>query len=113
MQQKKITILRSSDEEITYAVLECTTSHKMGDELLLDCFRKAITRWMDETEEGKKAWEESCEDFNVGDLVFHVDNNKELRDILESWGIYDVEIETFCIDSQASNAWTYDTVLRN
>lgn len=31
--------------------------------------RCAVTDWVKETEEGKKAWEDSCCDFNYGDLV--------------------------------------------
>jgi predicted Fe-Mo cluster-binding NifX family protein len=32
---------------------------------------QAITDWILETEEGKEAWAESCEDFNIGDVLMH------------------------------------------
>ena len=32
-------------------------------------FRCAVTDWLKETKEGRDAWEESVQDFNIGDFV--------------------------------------------
>lgn len=116
MHSKAMTILRSSNEEITFAVLTCETEREMNDTQALEAFRKGITKWMRETLEGGRAWKESCEDFNIGDLSSYVGeyaDNKYLHLYLEAEGIHHVEIEIHSVCQEASRAWTYDTVLRN
>ena len=36
---------------------------------LEEAMKNAVTEWIQTTPEGKKAWEESCHDFNYGDLL--------------------------------------------
>ena len=56
---------------------------------VLDALENAITHWIETTPAGLEAWEESCEDFNIGD--FYCQNNFQLQASLEAHGIHSVE----------------------
>lgn len=48
--------------------------HELGsDQACLDAFLKAIKDWLHNTDEGRRAWENSAHDFNFGDLALHED----------------------------------------
>ena len=53
-------------------VVEITTVARTKDEALQRLTR-AIDGWVRSTDEGRKAWAESSEDFNVGDLAGYLD----------------------------------------
>ena len=53
-------------------VVEITTVARTKDEALQRLTR-AIDGWVRSTDDGRKAWAESSEDFNVGDLVGYLD----------------------------------------
>ena len=53
-------------------VVEITTVARTKDEALQRLTR-AIDHWIQKSDEGGKAWAESSEDFNVGDLVGYLD----------------------------------------
>jgi len=112
MFSRKITILRSSNEEITFAVLTCETETEMSDGQVLRAFKDGLTEWMEETEEGRKAREYSCDDFNIGDFSNYF-NRGESHLYLERHGIHNVDVEIHSAEQEASRAWTYDTVLIN
>lgn len=90
---------------------------------LLAQIRKGVTAWMNETEEGKKAYDDSCADFNAGDLAQWIETGKRYEDdrqtvyesdslaaYLERAGVIDLEV----VGVPDDNAdWTYDTLLFN
>ena len=53
-------------------VVELTTVARTKDEAL-QRFTRAIDHWIQKSDEGGKAWAESSEDFNVGDLAGYLD----------------------------------------
>ena len=53
-------------------VVEITTVARTKDEALQRLTR-AIDHWIQKSDEGGKAWAESSEDFNVGDLAGYLD----------------------------------------
>jgi hypothetical protein len=53
-------------------VVELTTVARTKDEALQRLTR-AIDHWIQKSDEGGKAWAESSEDFNVGDLAGYLD----------------------------------------
>lgn len=53
-------------------VVEITTVARTKDEALQRLTR-AIDHWIQQSDEGGKAWAESSEDFNVGDLAGYLD----------------------------------------
>jgi hypothetical protein len=58
----------------TLRVASVETRYKTeGD--TLDAIDRALSSWMEKTVAGKKAWEESVDDFNVGDLFMHINKN--------------------------------------
>lgn len=52
---------------------------------------RAVGQWIGNTQEGREAWAESSEDFNIGDLAGHLNGNGKavpsLQRYLEQEGI--------------------------
>jgi len=59
---------------------------------------RAVTKWVETTEEGRAAWEESCEDFNIGDLACH-----QSQELLAEWGIHDLKVQVMA----GAESWDY------
>ena len=55
-------------------VVELTTAANTKDEAMRRLTR-AIEQWIGNTQEGRKAWAESSEDFNVGDLAGYLNRS--------------------------------------
>ena len=96
-------VFRVSNDEATVAVVSATVEDDFGWSLFVP-IKRAVTRWIDETEEGKLAFESSSEDFNVGDLSCEL-GDEGLIERLIAEGIHNLKIETFSSDS---SCWEYD-----
>ncbi len=75
----------------------------------LPFLRDAVTKWVAETKEGKKAWADSCNEFNIGDLSMY-----KLDVIVQQVGVKEFikSLKITChIDVRRHSDWTYDTVL--
>jgi hypothetical protein len=108
-------VIRNSNDETTLAVVEAkVVAGLTEDTAFLAALKKALTKWQQTTDEGKEAWEESSEDFNVGDLSNYELRKGTLRKLLAERGINKLEID---IKSRSGGmgasigAWSYDTVL--
>jgi hypothetical protein len=77
----------------------------------LVAIREAVTRWVMQTFEGTKAWDQSVEDFNVGDLIGYL-SDPYLCVFLRTFGIYDLKIESLELSYERKD-WSYDTLLVN
>lgn len=112
MRRLRQVVLRTSLDELTFAVVEANVDDYFhGD--LLRAVQTAVTRWVKMTPEGAEAWERSAEDFNVGDLSLELSDGGErstLRHYLASQGLFDVSVEPQ-VHNAASRDWTYDMVL--
>lgn len=75
---------------------------------LFSLFEASITEWVKATDSGAIAWEESCEDFNIGDFAQN-DNNSELAEILKD---NKITINHFFIDGPEDDL-CYDRILVN
>lgn len=82
---------------VNAAILYLVTAQMVETSTAKELFEKALSRWVNTTESGKTAWEESREDFNIGDFSMN-DNNQELKLILVENGIMSAEVETFTMD---------------
>lgn len=69
--------------------------------------RNTLSDWVQTTTAGQQAWEESCEDFNFGDLAGVIDD-PELVSRLAKAGIHKLRVE---IIGHARNSWNFDEVL--
>lgn len=78
------------------------------DSRFLSNLQRAVTRWVNETDEGKAAWKESCEDFNVGDLANQMPFDEKLVEFLSDERIVDLDLNTF---GGGSRHWVHDTHL--
>ncbi|MCL4296233.1 MAG: hypothetical protein KJ077_10915 [Anaerolineae bacterium] len=72
--------------------------------------KTALTQWVNTTENGRKAWAEAAEDFNVGDLSLWQEN-PVLVEILKAHGLHELKVEV--IATQGASDWVFDTVLVN
>jgi len=84
------------------AVVEVQTDKPQSREQALAALEAACTDWVAETEEGRAAWAQSCEDFNVGDLTGH---HESLLGFLARHGIRSIQIK------DAIHTASYDRVL--
>jgi hypothetical protein len=88
-----------------YEFIEISYEGSGDKQVLLYKLKSALNSWIQDTEEGKAAWEESSEDFNIGDLTDYC-NKDSLKKYFEIEGI-EVNIEMgskdLCIP--------YDTIL--
>ena len=53
----------------TIALVKFTLTKKMTKDQILKALTTLLTQWVKDTKEGKKAWENTGGDFNVGDLA--------------------------------------------
>ena len=80
------------------------------DSRFLDSLRRAVTRWIDETAQGKTAWRQSCQDFNIGDLGNEFPLDEAFVEILAAEGIHQLELESY---GGGARNWVHDTHLVN
>jgi hypothetical protein len=75
---------------------------------VMETFKRAVNRWVLETDQGKEAWEDSSYDLNVGDLFGSHEGDEDLDRILADEGLFEVK----CVWSLGEGAeYPYDTVL--
>lgn len=56
----------------------------------LEALKRAVTAWVSETEDGKRCWESSSKDLNIGDLLNAAETSagpNTLQEFLEAQGI--------------------------
>jgi hypothetical protein len=109
MPRNMTVITRTNLDENTVAVVQW---NGVSLSQLLRRLIVAVTEWVRTTKEGKQAWKNSSEDFNVADLsaCLPVLPGDPLHDILAKYGIEDLDIDVFQ-DTDPDPNWTYDTVL--
>ena len=95
----------------TLRVIEITTAaNTMGE--AMQRLTQAIQQWIRDTEEGRKAWAESSEDFNIGDLAGYLDGCgravPSLQHYLELEGIVHIKDLFVLTDSEQES---YDRIL--
>ena len=94
-------------------VVEFTTVAENKEDVLKR-LERALTRWIEETEEGKEAWRESSEDLNIGDLISYFDAEgnpaASIKPYLKQKGIFKVK-DVFVLTNAAQES--DDRVLAN
>lgn len=87
---------------------------EVSEDDVLERLKAGVTSWMKDTEEGRKEWVYSGEDFNVGDLMGHLDmaanTDSALANRLRDAGILSVEVLFQLGDTSEVS---YDRVLVN
>lgn len=95
----------------TLRVIEITTAANTKGEAM-QRLTQAIQQWIRDTEEGRKAWAESSEDFNIGDLAGYLDGCgravPSLQHYLELEGIVRIKELFVLTDSEQES---YDRIL--
>lgn len=110
--QRRIQTLvpRISRDETTFAIVTVRqTADVKTARQLVSRIQAAVTAWMQNTPEGKDALDETCHDYNVGDLANDL-GEPSLSRYLEAQGLLEVEIEIYSDEDYQDN-WSYDTRL--
>lgn len=102
---------RITSTELTVAVVTAsvTTDALTNKQTFLNTLITALSNWAQTTGSGRKAWQQSGQDFNVGDLSHYQDDPRLKRQCVKV-GIHNLDVTPY-IDM--STTWTYDTVLIN
>ena len=88
-------------------VLRIVTTKDSTRDGALDSLQTGCTEWAKATLSGRNAWDDSAEDFNVGDLILHLDN-EALKGCLHVEGIESVGVVYEFYEGQAVS---FDRVL--
>jgi hypothetical protein len=96
--------------ETTCAVIDAMVDGIDSNGEFQECLKLALTQWYQNTDEGKHAWEESSNDFNVGDLAAQQPFSRGLLKELKKVGIFNLKISIYG-NYNAQPLWHFDTVL--
>jgi len=104
-------ISREGTKELTFAIVTADINNEnLRDEMnFLEAVQRAVTRWVKGSDNGKKAWKLTCEDFNIGDMD-NWTSDTNLKKCLCEEGIDLFNIRIISHSSICKN-WMYDTVL--
>jgi len=100
----RFVIVRTGEPE-TRAVVE-VESETLQRRETVDAVSRAITAWVRNTAEGKNAYADSSEDYNIGDLS-QDQEDPTLQPFLRAEGIERLTVEIQAED-EADEYWTYD-----
>lgn len=107
MEKIETVVIRQSNEENTVAVLTCNRTDCIADAAAFrDALQKAVSDWVDRTTDGREAYTENGDDFNIGDLA-QWDNDPTLLEFMKLHGITGFGIQVFC-DTEPAPGWEYD-----
>jgi hypothetical protein len=103
----------SEDGEVALAIVEARVDPKYeAKSAFKQRLIEALTKWRDATDEGKKAWEDSVQNFNVADLENYVNAYSweyGIDDILVEYGIHELNVEIYY--GLSPGVWNYDDIL--
>jgi len=107
MEKIETVVIRQSSDETTVAILTCNKTKGIPDaSALRAALGKAVSDWVDRTTDGREAYAENGNDFNLGDLT-EWDDDPTLLEFLKLHGITGFGIQVFC-DTEPAPAWDYD-----
>ena len=112
MKKLRVCFIRMDGAQVdALRVVEITTAARTKGEAMLRLTR-AIDQWIRNTDEGREAWAESSEDFNVGDLAGYLDGCgkavQSLQHYLKGEGIARIKDLFVLTDSEQES---YDRIL--
>ena len=106
----KFYVKRDSAEEMTWASVEaeiCDDKLYYGSNFLA-ALKRAVRKWIENTKEGKEAWEHLSHDINIGDLDGY--QSRVLGDSLAEEGIAWMKVDIHS-QEEFEKDWMFDTVL--
>lgn len=93
--QRKFVVIRTDTEECTVAIVTVESRLVTEEQFLLvtkeqflKAIQKAVTAWVKNSDEGKKALANAADDYNIGDLALDLDTKGEI--LLSDWGPKDI-----------------------
>jgi len=109
MKTTQIAFIRKDDGTLDQlALIRFTHEDKFSNPAeVIEAFKAGVTAWVEKTEEGKKLWDYSSGDLNIGDL-FGEEENEQLNECLAEAGI---QIWALVYQLSEQEEISYDTVL--
>ena len=104
----KIEFLLVREGESTQAVVSLNTPLELSPDQAMQKICDCVANWINDTESGKKAWDESGEDFNIGDLSMY-DSDQMLINRFMVAELFNVKVAAN--EVPLLNSFTYDSVL--
>lgn len=109
MNKAKFVVPRLNPDDPMIAIVEAEVDFSPLQSLFLPKLKEGVAAWINKTEEGKRGWDYSCGEFNVGDLSgCDYDPESPLGQELAAVGILNLHISTM---SLINSCWHYDTIL--
>ncbi len=110
MEKIETVVFRQSKDESTVAILICNRTSDIADAAAFrEALRKPVSDWVDRTTDGRDAYAENGNDFNLGDLA-QWDDDLPLLKFMQLHGITGFTIQVFC-DTAPAPGWDYDDSL--
>ncbi len=109
MNRVQIDVSRNWADDRIPAMLVIESHEKLAPRDALSRFRRSVSQWLANTEEGKRAWEASRQDFNYGDFLQEgVNAHDNFKAILNANGLHNAWVERL----EAEDCCTYwdDTI---
>ena len=107
MEKIETVVFRQSKDESTVAILTCNRTSDIADAAgFRDALKKAVSDWVDRTTDGRDAYAENGNDFNLGDLA-QLEDDPTLLKFMALHGITGFAIQVFC-DTEPAPGWDYD-----
>jgi hypothetical protein len=103
-----IAFVRQEGVRATTVAMLTVWSPLAGPDEIVKAIKNGMGRWVVTSERGKQAWEETCQDLNVGDLLGQgYSQDRALAAILREECVVIAE----GVITDWNEAWSYDTVL--
>jgi hypothetical protein len=103
-------IRREGIEIPNIALATVTTAKKISVREAMKKLEAAVQDWVENTQSGRKCWDYSCGDLNIGDLATHEEQfTSDGQDCLRKQGILDFTIQY--VGDLSEGTFSYDRVL--
>jgi len=106
-----IPFVRNEDgKTTTIAILKVVTDHLMTPEAIMGALKRLLTKWVNETDDGKDVWKQTGGDLNIGDFAQYETTFSTWipHSTLKTHGIIDLEIVA---NVDSTEALPYDRIL--
>jgi hypothetical protein len=112
----QIKLPRLSDDEQTLAILDYQLDEQglaagLDEEAkFMELLVQVVTRWCNETTDGRVCFKYAGNDLNIGDLSSH-NGEGWVRAALKEHGVFEFRVSTICHERKRCLDWHYDSVL--
>ena len=108
MEKSETVVFRRSNDENTVAILTCNRTSNLADAAAFRvALKKAVRDWVDRTTDGRDAYAENGNDFNLGDLA-QWDDDSTLLKFMQLHGVTGFTDQGPLRYQEPAPGWDYD-----